>query len=180
MTKINKNEAFIPMKNYILSAVIVVVIIGLTYYAFAWYNVLKQNKVSTSYLVEQKYISNEITDLNEVSDIFLEMPDSYFVYISYTGDEKIYNMEKSIKDLIKEYNLSDQMYYLNVTSIKDEENYMDKINEALGLTDRKVTKVPTILYFYEGKLVEMTDSKSENLLTKSDFEKLIEVVNIKK
>lgn len=180
MTKINKNEAFIPVKNYILSAVIVVVIIGLTYYAFAWYNVLKENKVSTSYLLEQKYISNEITDLNAISDIFMEMPDSYFVYISYTGDEKIYNMEKSIKDLIKDYNLSDQMYYLNVTSIKDEENYIDKINEALDLTDRKVTKVPTILYFYEGKLVEMTDSKSDNLLTKSDFEKLIEIVNIEK
>lgn len=180
MTKIKKNEKFIPVKNYILAAIIVVVIIGLTWYGFAWYNVLKENKVSTSYLVKEKYISNEIADLNEIGDIFTEAPDSYFVYISYTGDEQVYNMEKSIKDLIKEYNLSEQIYYLNVTSIKDEENYLDKINETLNLTDRKVVKVPSILYFYEGKLVEMTDTKSDGLMTKSDFQKLIEIVNIKK
>lgn len=180
MTKIKKNEKFIPVKNYILAAIIVVVIIGLTWYGFAWYNVLKENKVSTSYLVKEKYISNEIADLNEIGDIFTEAPDSYFVYISYTGDEQVYNMEKSIKDLIKEYNLSEQIYYLNVTSIKDEDSYLDKINETLNLTDRKVVKVPSILYFYEGKLVEMTDTKSDGLMTKSDFQKLIEIVNIKK
>lgn len=180
MTKIKKNETFIPVKNYILAAVIVVVIIGLTWYAFAWYNVVQENKVSTSYLVQEKIISKEITDLNEVNNIFSEAPDSYFVYISYTGDEQIYNMEKSLKSVIKSYNLSDNMYYLNVTSIKDEKDYMNKINKALGLTDRKVVKVPTILYFEEGKLVEMTDTKSDLLMTKSDFQKLIILSGIEK
>lgn len=180
MTKIKKNETFIPVKNYILAAVIVVVIIGLTWYAFAWYNVVQENKVSTSYLVQEKIISKEITDLNEVNNIFSEAPDSYFVYISYTGDEQIYNMEKSLKSVIKSYNLSDNMYYLNVTSIKDEKDYMDKINKALGLTDRKVVKVPTILYFEEGKLVEMTDTKSDLLMTRSDFQKLIILSGIEK
>lgn len=180
MTKIKKNETFIPVKNYILAAVIVVVIIGLTWYAFAWYNVVQENKVSTSYLVQEKIISKEITDLNEVSNIFAEAPDSYFIYISYTGDEQIYNMEKSIKSIIKSYNLSDNMYYLNVTSIKDEKGYMDKINKTLGLTDRKVVKVPTILYFEDGKLVEMTDAKSDLLMTRSDFQKLIILSGIEK
>lgn len=180
MTKIKKNETFIPVKNYILAAVIVVVIIGLTWYAFAWYNVVQENKVSTSYLVQEKIISKEITDLNEVNNIFSEAPDSYFVYISYTGDEQVYNMEKSLKSVIKAYNLSDNMYYLNVTSIKDEKDYMDKVNKALGLTDRKVVKVPTILYFEEGKLVEMTDTKSDLLMTRSDFQKLIILSGIEK
>ena len=180
MTKIKKNETFIPVKNYILAAVIVVVIIGLTWYAFAWYNVVQENKVSTSYLVQEKIISKEITDLNEVSNIFAEAPDSYFIYISYTGDEQIYNMEKSIKSIIKSYNLSDNMYYLNVTSIKEEKGYMDKINKTLGLTDRKVVKVPTILYFEDGKLVEMTDTKSDLLMTRADFQKLIILSGIEK
>lgn len=180
MTKIKKNETFIPVKNYVIAALIVVVMLGLTWYAFAWYKVFQENKVSTSYLVQEKYISQEITDLNTVKDVFSEVPDSYFVYISYTGDEQIYNMEKTLKNLIKEYNLSDNLYYLNVTSIKNDADYIDKINNALGLTDRKVTKVPSILYFYEGKLVAMTDSKSSSLMTESDFQKLIDVSDIKK
>ena len=46
MTNI-KNERFIPVKNYLISAGIVVVIIALAWYAFAWYRVFKENKVST-------------------------------------------------------------------------------------------------------------------------------------
>lgn len=180
MTKIKKNETFIPVKNYILAALIVVVIIGLTWYVFAWYNVVQKNKISTSYLVQEKIISKEITDLNEVNNVFSETPDSYFVYISYTGDERIYNMEKTLKGVIKEYNLSDNLYYLNITDIKNQKNYIDKINKALELTDRKVVKVPAILYFEDGKLKEMTDTKSDLLMTKSDFQKLIILSGIEK
>ena len=89
MTKIKKNETFIPVKNYVIAALIVVVMLGLTWYAFAWYKVFQENKVSTSYLVQEKYISQQITDLNKVKDVFSEVPDSYFVYISYTGDDHI-------------------------------------------------------------------------------------------
>ena len=48
MTKIKKNETFIPVKNYVIAALIVVVMLGLTWYAFAWYKVIQENKVSTS------------------------------------------------------------------------------------------------------------------------------------
>ena len=52
MTNVKKNERYIPLKNYVLAAVVVVVMILLTLYGFAWYNVLKENRVSTSYLVK--------------------------------------------------------------------------------------------------------------------------------
>ena len=60
MTNVKKNERYIPLKNYVLAAVIVVVIIALTIYGFAWYDVLKENRVSSSYLVKEKIISKEI------------------------------------------------------------------------------------------------------------------------
>ena len=178
MTKIKKNETFIPVKNYILAALIVVVMIGLTWYGFEWYKVIKQEKISTSYLVKNKYISKEITNINEVHTVFSETPDSYFVYISYTGDENIYNMEKTLKKEIIKYNLTDNLYYLNITELKNNKNYIDEINKALKLEDRKITKVPTILYFYEGKLVEMTNPKDGALMSVSDFQKLIELSDI--
>lgn len=179
MTNI-KNERYIPIKNYILAVVIVIVVCLLTWYAFAWYNVLQENKVSTSYLVEEKVISNEINDLNAVESTFLEVPDTYFVYVSYTGSESIYNMEKDLKDVIKEYNLSDIFYYLNVTSIKDEDNYVDKVNEALGLEDRKISTIPTILYYKDGKLVDMISREDDNIMNVGDFQKLLDVNNVTK
>ena len=71
------------------------------------------------------------------------------------------------------------MGILNVTpdSFSDGGKF-NEVNKALNLEDRKITKVPTILYFYEGALVGMTDPKGEALMTVSDFQKLLEISDI--
>ena len=179
MTSI-KNERFIPMKNYLIAALLVVVIVLLTWYGFAWYKVAKEKKVSVSYLIEEKVISKEITDLGEAIDVFSETPSSYFLYISYTGNEEIYNMEKKLESLINEYNINDSMYYLNVTNIKDDNNFLEQINTSLALEDVKLTKVPTIVYFYEGKAVDIITREDNNIMNNGDFQKLLDKNNIKK
>lgn len=177
---VKKNERYIPLKNYVLAAVIVVVIIALTIYGFAWYKVLQENKVSTSYLVKEKVISNEIQSLEEVSAVFSEPLDTYFLYISYTGSEEIYNMEKDLEKIINEYELNDKMYYLNVTSIKEEDNYLKKINDALSLEEGTVKSIPTIIYFYEGKVVDIIDRNDNNMMNVGDFQKLLDVNQVTK
>ncbi|MGN1370778.1 MAG: DUF6568 family protein [Candidatus Coprovivens sp.] len=174
MTNVKKNERFIPIKNYVLAVVIVVVMILLTLYGFEWYKVLKESKVSTSYLVKEKIISNEIKGLNEVNDVFSEAPDNYYLYISYTGSEEIYNMEKDLKKVINDYSLNDSMYFLNVSNIKDEEDYIDQINKALNLENKKVKKVPTIIYYNDGKVVDIIERLDDNIMNVGDFEKLLE------
>lgn len=180
MTNVKKNERYIPIKNYVLAAVIVVVMILLTLYGFEWYKVLKENKVSTSYLVKEKIISNEINGLAEVNDVFSEAPTNYYLYISYTGSEEIYNMEKDLKEIINEYSLNDSMYFLNVSDIKDEDNYIDQINEALNLEDQKVKKVPTIIYYNDGKVVDIVERLDDNIMNVGDFEKLLETNKVAK
>ena len=88
MTEIKKNERYIPTKNYIIAFGVVIGILLLVWYCFAWYKVYKEDKVSTSYLIKNNIISNEIKDLNEIVDVFSEAPDEYYVYVSYTGDEE--------------------------------------------------------------------------------------------
>lgn len=180
MSNIKKNERYIPIKNYVLAAVIVVVIVLLTWYGFSWYNVIQENKVSKSYLVKEKVISNEIKSLKEVNDIFSEAPSSYYIYISYTGSEEVYNMEKDLKKIISEYNLNNSIYYLNVTSIKDEDDYINQINKALSLAEVKVTNVPTIIYYKEGKAVDIISREDDNIMNVGDFQKLLDVNNIEK
>ena len=93
MTEVKKNERYIPTKNYIIAIGVVIGILLIAWYCFAWYKVYKEDKISTSYLIKNNVISNEITDLNEIVDVFSEAPDEYFVYVSYTGDEDIYDMD---------------------------------------------------------------------------------------
>ena len=176
---IQKNERFIPIKNYVIAALIAVLAIGITLYAFAWRDAIKENKVSSSYLTKQKLIQ-EITDLDEASSVFAESPTDYFILISYTGDEKVYNMEKDLKSIIIDYNLSDKMYYVNVTSIKDNDNCIDEINDKLNLKNIKVEKIPTIIYIKDGNAVDITRRSDDNMITSGDFQKLIDINGIKK
>ncbi len=174
MSKVKENERFIPMKNYVLAIGLVVAAVLLTLYGFAWYNVLKEGKVSQSYLVKEKVISSEIQSLEEVDAIFAEVPDEYFVYVSYTGSEAIYNMEKDLKKVINKYELNDQMYYLNVTSIKDKDNYLKDIKKSLNL-DQDIKQVPTIIYIKEGKVVDIIERNDNNMMNVGDFQKLLDI-----
>ena len=133
----------------------------LTIYGFSWYNVLKENKVSQSYLVKTKVISNEIQSLEEGDAVFAEVPDEYFIYISYTGSEEIYNTEKQLKKVINDYELNDKIYYLNVTSIKDDKDYLEKINNSLKLEERKV--------------VDIITRNDDNMMNVGDFQKLLDI-----
>ena len=180
MTNVKKNERYIPLKNYVLAAVIVVVIIALTWYAFAWYKVFNENKVSSSYLVKEKVITKEITSLNEVSDVFSEAPNTYFVYVSYTGAEEVYNMEKDLKSLIVDYGLNDYIYYLNVTSIKDDKDCLEQVNNALSLEEQKITSIPTIIYYNDNKVIDIVKREDDNIMNAGDFQKLLDVNNIAK
>jgi LemA protein len=178
MTKINKNEAFIPAKNYILSAVIVVVIIGLTYYAFAWYNVLKQNKVSTSYLVKEKYISNEITDLHEVENIFTEIAELRASYMNQKKDIKnAENLNNKLNQLIavaEDYpDLKASEQYLNLqktlTKLESQLQAARRIyNLEVTNYNNQISVIPSniiaiIFGFKEAKLFEIEDYKKENV-----------------
>jgi hypothetical protein len=175
-----KNERYIPLKNYLIAFGIVIAIILITWWACAWYNVHKDKKLSASYLISQKVISQEIDELSEIDDILSEPYSTYFIYVSYTGSEEIYNMEKEIKDIIVDYKLSDKLYYLNVTSIKNDKDVIEKINDALHLEGKDIEKIPTILYIKDGVVIDVITRQDNRIMEKGDFEKLLEVNNIQK
>ena len=179
MNKVKENERFIPMKNYFIAIGLVVAAVLLTLYGFAWYNVIKEGKVSQSYLVKEKVISSEIQSLDEVEAIFAEVPDEYFIYISYTGSDVVYNLEKKLKKVINQYELNDQFYYLNVTSIKDKENHLDEINKSLKL-NTNIKQIPTIIYVKEGKVVDFIKRNDNNIMNVGDFQKLLDIYYVTK
>lgn len=104
-----------------------------------------------------------------------ETPNYYFLYISYTNDEDIYNLEKELKPLIDEYHLQNSFYFLNVTDFKDtNQDYKDDIAEALEIDKNIISKVPIILYFKDGKL-----ATKNGIFTADQFKDLLETQDIK-
>ena len=123
-----------------------------------------------SYLITSNTLSVEIKDLSETVQVLKESPSEYFVYISYTNDEKVFNFEKKLKKLIDNYNLKDEFYFVNVTNIKDDENFYSEINDTFNT--KLISNIPSILHFKNNELKKVIYNKDLNK-TYTDFENLL-------
>lgn len=152
-------------------------IMFLIWYIISWKNVKQEEKLMNSYLITSNTLSVEIKDLSETVQVLKESPSEYFVYISYTNDEKIFNFEKKLKKLIDNYNLKDEFYFVNVTNIKDDENFYSEINDTFNT--KLISNIPSILHFKNNELKKVIYNKDlnktytefENLLKENEFDK---------
>ena len=152
-------------------------IIFLIWYIISWKNVKKEEKLMNSYLITLNTLSVEIKDLSETIQVLKESPSEYFVYISYTNDEKVYSFEKKLNKLIDNYNLKDEFYFVNVTNIKDDENFYSEINNTFNT--KLINNIPCILHFKNNELKKVIYNKDlnktytnfENLLKENEFVK---------
>lgn len=165
-----KNQS---VNKLVVSLIIVLVIVFIGLYFYRWHQVKTQEKYFTSYLVSSKTINYELNGIDGLSSVLLEAPSHYFVYVGFTKDEKVYNLEKKIKPLIEEYNLRDSFYYINVTDIMDKKNYKQDLAKKLNISNDRIKDVPVIIYFKDGKPV------GDSIYNAKDFEKLLKEQDIK-
>ena len=166
MFKEKKRE--VPLKNYIIGALIIIGIIIVTFYAKRTYEISVQNKISQSVLArvvgEVKY--------NETDSVLLEKSPNYFIYISYANDKKTYNLENKIKNLISKYEIQDNFYYLNVTDEMEKDNFIEKLNNKLGSNIGSANSLPVIIY-YENDNLKSYLSSYNGLFSITDFENML-------
>lgn len=141
-------------------------------YIYVWGANKNKAKLDKSYLLDTQTISLEIKNLDEINQILAEAPTEYFILVSYTGANDVYNLENGLKKIIDDYKLNDSFYYLDITDIKNDDNYLARINNAFN-TD-KIKKVPVILYYKDGKLVDIVSRLDDNCIKAADFQKLLD------
>ena len=169
------NGKYINPKNYLYALLILIGGILLVLYVFEWYQVKKEEKLVNSYLITSKTINYKIEDLSSLTQIRQEAPSSYFIFLSYTKDEEVYNLEKNLKRVIDKYKLNDVFYYVDVTNIMEQETYLDNIKSALGVSI--LDKIPAIIYVHEGKILEsnVLDGVGKDILKVEDLEDILEI-----
>lgn len=170
MTKKKSKKNNINFKKLFYFILGFLLIIFLIWYIISWKNVKQEEKLMNSYLITSNTLSVEIKDLSETVQVLKESPSEYFVYISYTNDEKVFNFEKKLKKLIDNYNLKDEFYFVNVTNIKDDENFYSEINDTFNT--KLISNIPSILHFKNNELKKVIYNKDLNK-TYTDFENLL-------
>lgn len=172
-----KSNSYESLKKAVGILALIVGAILIVLYINRWNEVKDFEKYRNSYLIDSNTISLEMKDIDEIDTILdvTETPNFYFLYISYTNDEDIYNLEKQLKPLIDDYHLQDKFYYLNVTTIKEENpDYKDEIANNLHFDVDLLDKLPVILYFENGEL-----AYNKAIYNAQDFQDLLETEDIK-
>ena len=172
-----KSGKYFPYKNHLYVILGIIFILLLCWYITSWVKIKKEERLSTSYLLKTNTISYHLDDLKEISSVLQESPNEYFIYISYTGNEDIYKLEKKLKHLIDDYNLKDEFYYLDITSFKNDEDLLNKLGKSFNT--KLITNTPCILYFKDNNLEEVIVDKNKvfnynkfiNLLKDNAYEK---------
>lgn len=149
-----KENREVGIKNYILIFVISLGVILFAIYIFQWIKVYNTNKdIEESPLTKTTY---EI-QYEELNNVFAESSDDYFIFISYNNDKKVTKLEKKVKKFIIENNLENNMYYLNVTELKNQENFISELNSKMNLVETKIKKLPAIVYYKDKKVEKVLD-----------------------
>jgi len=165
----------VPSKNYLYALLILIGGIILVLYIFEWINVKNEEKLMNSYLITSNTINSKIEDFDSLNQTLKETSSSYFIYLSYTGDESIYKFEKELKRIIDNYNLSDSFYYMDLTKIKENnENYLNKVKQELNIS---LEKVPALIYVKDGKIenANILDGVNGTMLKVADIENLLDI-----
>lgn len=158
--KKNENPREIPVKNYIILGVIVIITTLAAVYLCSWYKQYDDNKITTPVITE---VLREV-EYNNLNSVLQER-DVLAIYLCTTNESKCRNFEKKLSKYIKDNNLTEEIIYLNLGYKNDEMNLLNKIYDKYKSESlvKKVYKYPALLLFNQGKLVDVLSSNEKEI-----------------
>ena len=162
MTSKKTNKREIPIKNYFILGLIIVITLLIVLYSSAWYKNYHDSKeitpVITSTLREVKY---------DNIDTVLTERDVVIMYMCTTNETICRSFEKKFAKYIKSNNLQDDIMYLNLGYDTNENNLLNLVYDNYK-SDKLVKKMhdyPTLVIFKSGEIVDILSSTSKNKIT---------------
>lgn len=166
-----KNDRIIKKKNYIYLIIMVLVTVLLTLYICNWVSVSKSSKDEISPLSE--LVAG--FDLIELKEISIEANDVIF-YFGNSNNSETHYLENKMLNVIKKNDISENIFYVNVTPYLDNDEYIKIIKDAFPTLENKNIKAPLLIY-KSGNVIKYRISNSENITIK-DFENLASLIEV--
>ena len=158
MKKNNGRE--IPLKNYIILGLVVLLTLGLVYYFYLWYITYEESKLNET--IMDRYL--EVINYNELNDYIVENRNA-MIYTSVLEDNNIRKFEIKFKNIVVKNALKDKILYMDMTDIfKDKIKYTE-LRNSYQINNYNITNVPCILLFKDAKLVDIYSIKDNDYNT---------------
>lgn len=162
----------IGLKNYIILALIFIVVTLITLYLSSVYKVYEQSKREIPVI---RGTLSEITT-EEVEHYISENP-TIMLYVCTASDSKCRSFEKDLKKLVKREELQEELVYLNITQ-EEKETFHESFNEKYKSRFKLKSNYPAIIVFDEGKVTHMLQEKENKKLSITKTSQFIELHRI--
>ena len=110
MKKMKLFDKKIPTRNYFIVLVVSILVIIACLYLRTFYLTYRNNKLSTSVFSSQKIKQINTKDIN----FALTETGDELLYVSYTGNNDIYNSEKKMYEILEKKELLDDIIYWKI------------------------------------------------------------------
>lgn len=161
-------------RNYIKLGIILLVTIIIAVVIANLYHNYDNNKANKSYI--SKYVSS--IQCKDLSNAMLELSGQNYLYISYTGNKNIFEMEKRLRKVLKQNDLEDNFMFVDCSSDINEENHVSYLKNLLTVGNRELV-LPAIIYFKDVTPTDYIDS-ANGLIDEADFVQLLDQYEVNK
>lgn len=158
MKKNNGRE--IPLKNYIILGLVVLLTLGLVYYFYLWYITYEESKLNET--IMDRYL--EVINYNELNDYIVENRNA-MIYTSVLEDNDIRKFEIKFKNIVVKNALKDKILYMDMTDIFEDKIKYTELRNSYQINNYNITNVPCILVFKDAKLVDIYSIKDNDYNT---------------
>lgn len=154
------NRREIPLKNYLILGLVILLTLGLIYYFYLWYITYEESKLNET--IMDRYL--EVINYNELNDYIVENRNA-MIYTSILEDNDIRKFEIKFKNIVVKNALKDKILYMDMTDIfKDKIKYTE-LRNSYQINNYNITNVPCILVFKDAKLVDIYSIKDNDYNT---------------
>ncbi len=161
----------IPVKNYLVLGVIIVLTLLASLYIFAWFKQYNESKINTP-IITSTLREVEYNNLDTV----LQERDVLIMYMCTTDEEICRSFEKKFASYVNQNNLTEEIIYLNLGYNRDNNNLLQKVYNNYKSDDlvKKVYEYPTLVIFNQGKIVDVLSSNGKNTITIDQVDDFLE------
>ena len=163
----------IPLKNYILVFVILLLVVSLSLYACSWYETIRKYNTTKSVL------SDTINKIElETLESYMTDNSDFIMYISDSSNTDIRNFEKKLKKYIKDNSLNSDIIYIDINDYDRKQVLQTVLSYSVEEYSKlKKIPVPNMLMFENGKIVDILYVTSATI-NRNDAVKFIEKGNL--
>ena len=160
------------LKNYLLLILLFVICMWLVVYLCQLYKINDAEKKKIPVIrgnLEEIYES-------DLEPYILENP-TKVIYMCTSNDEVCRNFERDFKKLLKQKDYQNQIVYLNLTDLNQDE-FVEKFNAKYNYKIKLTTKYPAFIQFDDGKIKSVLQGKEDKKLTITKVKQFLELNDI--